>query len=334
MLKILRQGLHTSIQDQGRYGYQKYGVIVSGTMDSYAHRLANLLVGNELGEGVLEMTLLGPAILFEEDALLAITGADMQATIAGKSVPMWRPVYVKKGAVLEFKSCQTGCRSYLAVAGGFAVPKVMGSKSTYLRAELGGFKGRILRDGDVIPLGVLSEQAESMMKRFKSLQQEHPFAATTWYANKPLLPKGSETIKIRVTPGRQFIAFTSDSKEQFFREPFQVTTQSDRMGYRLSGKPLLLTKPLEMISEAVALGTVQVPPDGQPIILLADRQTAGGYPKIAQVVTVDVDLLAQTRPGQMIQFELISLAEAEQLYFEREMMLQKIKQALTLRKEL
>lgn len=334
MLKILRQGLHTSIQDQGRYGYQKYGVIVSGTMDSYAHRLANLLVGNELGEGVLEMTLLGPAILFEEDALLAITGADMQATIAGKSVPMWRPVYVKKGAVLEFKSCQTGCRSYLAVAGGFAVPKVMGSKSTYLRAKLGGFKGRILRDGDVIPLGVLSEQAESMMKRFKSLQQEHPFDATTWYANKSLLPKGSETIKIRVTPGRQFIAFTSDSKEQFFREPFQVTTQSDRMGYRLSGKPLLLTKPLEMISEAVALGTVQVPPDGQPIILLADRQTAGGYPKIAQVVTVDVDLLAQTRPGQTIQFELISLAEAEQLYFEREMMLQKIKQALTLRKEL
>lgn len=331
-MTVLRPGLLSSIQDLGRYGFQKYGVIVSGALDSYALRVANILVGNEEGQGALEMTLMGPTLRLEQDMLLAITGGDMAPAINGAAVPMWRPVYVKQGSVLAFRGSKPGCRSYLAVAGGYDIPVVMGSKSTYLRAGIGGFHGRALQQDDVLAgQNSLSEQADRLSKQLAAKLQGHAFAATAWYAAKEHIPQIAQPISVRVTCGSQYEHFTAASKAQFFGQPFQVTTQSDRMGYRLSGPVLTLSEPLEMISEAVALGTIQVPPDGNPIVLLADRQTAGGYPKIAQVAAVDVALIAQTRPGAQIKFQEISLKEAEQLYLEREGYLQQLKQAIALR---
>jgi antagonist of KipI len=331
-MTVIRPGLLSSIQDQGRYGFQKYGVIVSGVMDSYAARVANILVGNDQGEGVLEMTLMGPVLRLEQDMLIAITGGDMVPTINEVPVPMWRAVYVKQGSVLTYKGCKPGCRSYLAVAGGYDIPAVMGSKSTYLRAGIGGFAGRALQQADVLSLqNPLSTQACRLIKQLNAALTAREFTATDWCAAKAHIPDASQPITVRVTGGSQYEYFTSESKEQFFNKPFRVASQSDRMGYRLVGPELTLSQPLEMISEAVALGTIQVPPDGNPIILLADRQTAGGYPKIAQVAAVDVAIIAQTRPGEQIRFQEISLQEAERLYLEREDYLQQLGQAIALR---
>ncbi|MBP2637326.1 MAG: urea amidolyase related protein [Firmicutes bacterium] len=331
-MTVIRPGLLSSIQDQGRYGFQKYGVIVSGTMDSYALRVANILVGNEESEGVLEMTLMGPTLKLEQDMLIAITGGDMVPTINSVPVPMWRPVYVKQGSVLAFKGCRPGCRSYLAVAGGYDIPSVMGSKSTYLRAGIGGFGGRALQQDDVLPVqNSLSTRARRLLKQLSISIQDKEFAAADWCAAKAHILHSSQPITVRVTSGSQYEYFSPESKEQFFSQPFRVTPQSDRMGYRLAGPELTLSQPLEMISEAVALGTVQVPPDGNPIILLADRQTAGGYPKIAQIAAVDVAIIAQTRPGEQIRFQEISLQEAQRLYLEREEYLHQLRQAIGLR---
>lgn len=331
-MTVIRPGLLSSIQDQGRYGFQKYGVIVSGAMDSYALRVANILVGNKENEGVLEMTLMGPTLRLEQDMLIAITGGDMVPTINEVPVPMWRPVYVKQGSVLVFKGCKPGCRSYLAVAGGYDIPAVMGSKSTYLRAGIGGLEGRALLAGDVLSLqNSQSAQSCRLIKQLASELLGREFAATDWYAPKTYILDSSPSTTVRVTYGSQYEYFSPESKEQFFNQPFRVTPQSDRMGYRLAGPELTLREPLEMISEAVVLGTVQVPPDGNPIILLADRQTAGGYPKIAQVAAVDVAVIAQSRPGAQIRFQAISLQEAEQLHLEREEYLRQLRQAIALR---
>ena len=321
-IKVLTPGLLTSIQDLGRYGYQKYGVIVSGGMDAYSLRLANLLVGNEEGEAVIEMTLMGPSLLLEEDLLLAITGGDLSPTINEEPVPQGRPVLVRKGSVLKFGALKSGCRSYLAVRGGYDIPEVMGSKSTYLRAGIGGYQGRALVQGDILSLGLAcpSPFVESLVRAMGSSS----FAFPSWYVGRSYVLQKSQEYRVRVIPNSQFSLFSPDSRKQFLQQPFQVTTQSDRMGYRLSGASLQLTEPLEMVSEAVALGTIQVPPDGNPIILLADRQTVGGYPKIAQVAGVDISTLAQIKPGGKIRFEEISLAEAEGLYAAREADIQRI----------
>ncbi|AIF52276.1 biotin-dependent carboxyltransferase family protein [Pelosinus sp. UFO1] len=326
-IKVMTPGLLTSIQDLGRSGYQKYGVIVSGGMDSYSLRLANMLVGNEEGEAVLEITLVGPTLLLEEDILLAITGGDLSPTINGQPIPMGRPILVKQGSVLKFGVCQSGCRAYLAVRGGYNIPEVMGSKSTYIRAGIGGYQGRALLAGDVL----LIKEPQTDLPLLVSLSKKlgsHSFAFTSWYVGKFYTSQKSQEYIIRVMPSSQFEFFTSDSREHFFQQAFKITTQSDRMGYRLAGPRLQLAEPLEMVSEAVALGTIQVPPDGNPIVLLADRQTVGGYPKIAQVAAVDNAYLAQVKPGETIRFQEISLAEAEGLYVAREKEMEQLKIAI------
>jgi antagonist of KipI len=326
-IQVVTPGLLTSLQDLGRYGYQKYGVIVSGGMDSYSLRLANLLVGNEEGEAVLEMTLVGPTLLIEEDVLLAITGGDLSPTINSQPIPMGRPVLVKQGSILKFGACQSGCRAYVAVRGGYDIPEVMGSKSTYIRAGIGGYQGRALLAGDVLSVKLPQADLPLLASLSKKLGS-HFFVSTSWYAGKSNISQRSQEYTIRVMPSSQFEFFTSDSREQFFQQNFKITTQSDRMGYRLAGPLLQLTQPLEMVSEAVALGTVQVPPDGNPIVLLADRQTVGGYPKIAQVAGVDIANLAQIKPGGTILFQAISLAEAERLYVAREEEMEQLKVAI------
>ncbi|MEH6948026.1 biotin-dependent carboxyltransferase family protein [Bacillus sp. JJ634] len=320
-LRVIKPGLLTTIQDLGRKGFQKHGVIVSGAMDIYSLRIANLLVGNQEGEAALEVTLMGPTFKVEEDCVIAITGGDLSPTIDERTVPMWRPVYVKKGAILRFGRCKSGCRAYLSVAGGYAISEVLGSKSTYLRGQMGGYKGRALQVDDVVPFNGHS----TMLKH----EWAESFSAAKWFVHaKEFLP--SRIPVIRFLAGSQYEYFTNSSKFQFVDSLFKVSSQSDRMGYRISGPVLELQHKRDILSEAVSNGSIQVPPDGNPIILLADRQTTGGYPKIAQVITTDLSLIGQLKPGESIQFSQVTLKEAEQLYIQKEQKLKQLKVALSL----
>lgn len=323
-IKVIRPGLLASIQDLGRYGFQKYGVIISGAMDPISLRIANLLVGNEEGEAAIEVTLMGTSLLFEEDLLISITGGDLSPAIDGKAVPLWRPVYVKKGSVLQFRACKSGCRSYVAVSGGFAIPKVMNSKSTYLRGGIGGYEGRALQTDDKLHSNQLPERMISLFQQLKRKCHSRSFIATTWYVHSEHFMKTKQASIIRVIRGAEFDRFTQASQSRLFEEDFQITPKSDRMGYRMSGAILELEESFELISEAVSHGTVQVPQDGNPIILLADRQTTGGYPRIAQVATVDLPNIAQLKPGEKIQFNEITLEEAEQLYLKQEQWIEEL----------
>ncbi|MEC2072288.1 5-oxoprolinase subunit C family protein [Alkalihalophilus marmarensis] len=326
-IKVLRPGLLTTLQDLGRVGYQKYGVIVSGAMDPYSLRIANLLVGNREDTACLEMTMQGATLEVEQDTLMAITGGQLTPSIGNYQIPLWRPVFVKRGSVIRFGNCASGCRTYVAVAGGFDILPVMGSQSTYLRAKIGGLDGRALQEGDVLPVSKeLSDHAKFFMNLFKE-KAEKSFYLPDWRVRTSVTLPNKETV-IRVLPGTHYDTFTEESKERFYNDAFQISPQSDRMGYRLDGSELARSEASEVVSEAVALGTVQVPADGNPIILLADRQTTGGYPRIAQVISVDIPKLAQMKPGDSIQFSEVTLEEAQQLYMERESELKEIKMGL------
>ncbi len=331
-ITVLRPGLLTTVQDLGRYGYQRYGVIVSGAMDTYSLRVANLLIGNDEAEAGLEITLLGPVLRFESDVLVAITGGDLSPTVDDKPVPLWRPVTIQKGSILRFGHCQSGCRAYLAVAGGYQVAGVMGSKSTYLRAGIGGYQGRALQTGDVLAINPPPPVALQLSRRLSCQPVAGPVAYPAWYAGKMVYRSpDSEPVTVRVMGGSQFKEFADQSKAEFWDSVFQITTQSDRMGYRLAGPALVLREPVEMVSEAVALGTIQVPPDGKPIILLADRQTTGGYPKIGQVAQVDIARVAQLKPGGRIRFTEITVNEAARLYREQEQAIASLRMAIGLK---
>lgn len=323
MLKILKNSLQTTVQDLGRSGFQKYGVIASGAMDPYAHRLANLLVGNEEQAATLEIALVGPAIEFMEDTVIALCGGDLSPKLDGQAAPMWRMLSVKKGNTLTFGEPRIGARCYLAVAGGIDVPEVMGSRSTYLRAGIGGFQGRALKKGDEIPSGQISKQHYSSLLRNAEDESDWMLPPVRYF----------EEPVIRMMTGRHFDLFDDDSKRRIFQETFAVSSNSDRMGYRLEGPRLALETPAELISEAVAFGSVQVPADGNPIVLLADRQTTGGYPKIGQVASVDLKLISQLKPGQQLRFKEISLADAQQRWIEQEQSIRQIKAAIKLKRE-
>jgi antagonist of KipI len=329
-LTILKPGLLTTVQDLGRIKYQQHGVIVSGAMDSFSLRVANLLVGNDEAEGVLEVTLSGPTIRFEEDTLFSITGADLSPTINQQVIPLWKPILARKGSVLSFGPSKFGCRSYLAIAGGFLLEKVLGSMSTYIRAGIGGFQGRALVQGDVIRFKRPSPAAIQLIKGM-NISEGITYQATNWTINQSILSFANHKRVVRLIRGPHFDYFKKESKNSLFQEKFKVSPQSDRMGYRLTGHSLLLEKPLELLSEAVTFGTIQVPPDGNPIILLADRQTIGGYPKIGQIAAVDLSIIAQAKPGEGIFFEEITLQEAERLYIQREQELACLKAGLWLK---
>jgi len=325
-LTVLKPGLLTTIQDLGRIGYQKHGMMMSGAMDSVSLRIANLLVGNEENEGALEVTLAGPSLRFEEDTLIAITGGNLSPAINKKAIPLSRPISVRKGSVLTFGPPKYGCRSYLACAGGFLLPKVLRSMSTYLRANLGGYKGRALEQGDVIKLKTPSQLGKKLMHSLP-LPVGKDYKASRWEVNRGFKPDSSQH-EVRLIKGPHFSDFTKSSQEALWNQAFNISSQSDRMGYRLTGDPLILEKPLELLSEPVTFGTVQVPPNGEPIILLADRQTIGGYPKIAQVAAVDLPTIAQTKPGESLLFKEISLEEAEKLFLVQEREINQLKASL------
>lgn len=328
-ISVLKPGLLTTIQDSGRYGYQKYGVVVSGAMDSYDMKLANIAVGNDENEGVLEITMIGPSLKIGKGELISITGADISPTINKKKVPRGRPIYIREECILEFGSCKAGCRAYMAVSGGFNIEDVMESKSTYLRGSIGGMQGRALKKGDVIEIKGKSELAGRLINKLKESKNNKYFSAPKWYM-KNYYDKSANTDEIRVFEDMQFNRFSQKSIDDFFNDEFIVDSKSDRMGYRLSGPQIKLEENMEMVSGEVSFGTIQIPPDGNPIILLADRATAGGYPKIAHVCSCDIPKLVQLKPAEKIRFKKIKLEEADKLYIEMLIEIEEVKKSIEL----
>jgi antagonist of KipI len=329
-LEVIKPGLLTTVQDLGRPGFQHDGVMVNGPMDAAAHQLANLLVGNDDHAAALEITLHGPVLIFDRDTLVAITGADIAVTAGGVAVPSWRPVLVRGGVSLEFGECRAGCRATLAVRGGLDVPVVLGSRSTCLRSRWGGWQGRALRAGDVLPIG------ESGPVPVPGLAQQlaaggAPFVTTPWSAAHAAPPASAAMATIRVTTGRQWHEFSPEARRRFLEGIYAVGLDSDRMGCRLQGPVIARAATGDLLSEGVAFGTIQVPPDGQPIILLADRPTVGGYPKLAQAATADLALLAQRRPREHVRFALITLAQSQELCLACEHGRQTLRQSLAAR---
>ncbi len=307
-LKIKNPGLLTTIQDFGRIGYQQYGVPVAGAMDSYAMQLANILVGNDRNDAVIEMTFVGPEIEFNLNTTIAITGADMSPNINGSLIEMYKTINVNKGDILKFNAVKQGCRAYLSICGGLDIPNIMESKSTYLRANIGGFEGRKLRVGDEIYV-----KARKNVRRVNT--REIP---------KELIPQYKNEVAARVILGPEDKRFTNQGIETFFEDEYKITNQSDRMGYRLDGKKIEHKDGADIISGGIALGAIQVPGHGQPIIMMADRQTTGGYTKIANVISVDIPYLAQLKPGDKIKFKETTLDEAHKLIKQREEKLTKL----------
>ncbi len=311
-LEVLQPGPFTTVQDLGRYGYQKYGVSISGAMDKFALRVANLLVGNEEGDAAMEATVGGPKLKALQNLRVACTGAGLCPAINGKPAPMWRVLEIQKGEIISFGPPQNGCRAYVAVAGGIDIPLVMGSRSIHTRSNLGG-NGRALIKGDIIK------------RKDSGIRIQVP---ATWSLPEGLIPVYGKNWQVRVILGPQNDYFTSRGIDTFLNSEYIITPQSDRMGYRLKGPQIGHKAGADILTDATPPGSIQVPGDGMPIILLADGQTTGGYSKIAVVTSADQDLLAQARPGDKVRFQRVTITEAHRLFKEMEKKIQKIKSAL------
>jgi len=323
-MRVLRPGLLTTVQDCGRRGFQKHGVVAGGALDDVALRIANLLVGNDDCAAGLECTLTGPDLEITSDTVLALGGADLSAVIDGLPVPVWRPFLARAGSRVHFGAARSGARCYLAISGGIDVPVVLGGRGTDLRACMGGVDGRALLANDNISSGAASPLAEAIAALLQS-------QAAHWSAGRSVRPGYSAEPVVRVLPGAEQGLFQSKSVHALMNEPFEVTAQSNRMGYRMAGPSLELRGwQSEMISSPVTAGTIQVPSGGAPILLMADRQTTGGYPRIAHVITVDLPLLAQAPPGTMIRFASTTLEEAHAALRARERNIRQMREAIRL----
>ena len=299
-ITVLSPGLLTTVQDMGRVGYQQFGVSVSGVMDPRSAALANVLAGNGPGEAVLECTMMGPKLRFDRACVIAITGGDLGPTLDGQPVPGYRALAVRAGQVLGFTAPKTGCRAFIAFSGGLDIPLVMGSRSTDLKARLGGLQGRKLEKGDAIGFRAPVEALPRMEDR--ALRPE--------FAPQPVYT-------LRVVLGPQDDAFTQDGLRTFLTGAYTVTPEFDRMGCRLSGPAIQHRQTADIISDGIAFGAVQVPSSGAPIIMLADRQTTGGYTKIANVITADFRILAQLKAGDKVRFAEVSVEEAQNILLAR-----------------
>jgi biotin-dependent carboxylase-like uncharacterized protein len=300
VFRVVKPGFFSSMQDFGRFGFQRFGVPVSGAMDKYAFVCANALVGNATNEACLEVTILGPELEVLNPVQVAVAGANFSVFVDGEVAPMWEMLNVKKGDVIAFHgNAESGCRAYLAVRGGIDVPVVLGSRSTYVRGGFGGYEGRGLRAGDVLRAFAPSQP----LKEKRLLPAE-------------LVPKYEDEFVIDVVLGPQEDMFTVEAVEAFLSQVYTLTTESDRMGYRLDGAIVRHKGATEIVTDALIPGAVQVPGSGEPIVLMADAQTTGGYPKIATVTTPDVSRLGQAGPGDKILFRKVSLTEARARYLE------------------
>lgn len=290
-------GILTTVQDEGRFGYQAFGVSTSGAMDSKAFHIANILVGNDRKEGALEMTFMGPTLKFTEDNIIALTGGDLTAKLDGAPVPMYCAVLVKKGQTLSFAGARNGFRGYIAFAGGLDIPEMMGSKSTLLRNHVGGYKGRKLEKGDEIGFVAPKTELSNMGDR---------------HVQGDVYPK--KEIVVRVVLGPQDDEFTEAGIKSFFWNSGVITSEFDRMGCRIEREPVEHKGNGNINTDGISLGSIQVPTNGKPIIMLSDRQSTGGYAKIGTVISVDLSKIAQSQPGMKIRFIQVSLDTAQDLY--------------------
>ncbi len=302
----------TTVQDLGRGAQAPLGVSPSGAMDSLALRLANVLVSNDEQAAGLEITLSGPELLFPSDAVVAVTGALASIEIDGIRHEPWTSFLVEAGSRLSIGGCLSGCRAYLAVQGGIDVPIVMGSRSTFIRGGYGGMEGRALRAGDRLPIGRAHKLGRGIVRR-----RIPPRYIPDYAVSRP----------IRFIPGPQAEYFLGEAVDMLASSVFKVTPQSDRMGYRLMGRPLERREKGEMLSDFIVPGAIQVPPDGQPIILMADCQVTGGYPKIGVAASVDLSYAAQKKPGDTISFCAIGVKEAQALWRQREQLMKRFRLA-------
>lgn len=291
-LKIINPGLFTTVQDLGRYGYESYGFTPAGVMDYESYYLANALLGNDYNCGVLELTLYGITFEVLHSTSMSSAGAEMELTINEEPFDTGTAVDLVKGDIVKFGGVKKGARTYIAFSGGLDLPKELGSYSTHTRSKMGGYKGRVLKAGDILPV--------------KGKTVEHNFPVIT----KVL----TEDTEIRFIPGQQNDRFDSVNKRIFTESEYTLTKDSDRMGCRLEGPAVESADDDDILSEPTQFGSIQVPKNGQPIVLLADRQTAGGYKKIGTVAKVDLPKIAQKKPGEKITFTEVSVDEASQLY--------------------
>jgi antagonist of KipI len=318
---VTRAGFLTSVQDLGRTGFREFGVSTSGALDPFALRVANLLVGNDEGTAGLEITLGGLQLRFNDERIAAWCGGEFDVRIGSRPLPAGHVAHLQAGDECKFGRARIGCRCWLAISGGVDVPIVLGSRSTDLRANFGGFAGRALRDGDQLPLGEFRRSQTAATERISSWTAPHDWVS----------PAKRKSV-LRFVRGVDWHRFTALTLQRLTSEAFDVSPNSDRMGVRFDGPELKRADQGDLISEAVAPGTIQVPPSAKPILLLGDCQTIGGYPKIGHVITVDLGIAAQLRTGDRVHFSEVSLAEAHRLLLERERDLERFRIGLNLQR--
>lgn len=299
-LTVVKPGFMTTVQDLGRAAAH-IGVPRGGAMDRYALAAANRLVNNSMGAAGLEFVLEAPVLLVERDCLIAAAGGGFRLIVNGEDFPLWMAIFARRGSTIRLEEDENGTWGYLAVSGGLDVPPVMGSRGTYLRAGLGGWQGRTLHSGDRLPLG--AQRSGDLSRHGGRLL---PVDCLPGYHPNPT---------IRCIQGAQWDAFTEAGQATFCANAYQLTMTADRMGYRLEGAPVGHVRGADILSEGMAVGAVQVPVNGQPIVMMSDCQTAGGYTKIGVVILADQPVLAQCRPGESsIRFEMVEIETAQQAY--------------------
>jgi antagonist of KipI len=316
---VQRGGFLTSVQDLGRTGFRQFGVSTSGALDSFALRVANLLVGNDESAAGLEITLGGLHLRFGDERIVAWCGGEFDVQIGSRTLPAGHMARLQAGDELKFGRAEIGCRCWLAISGGIDVPVVLGSRSTDLRANFGGLEGRTLRDDDVLSLG-----------EFRRSQTAATGAISPWTAPHDWASPARREPILRFVRGADWDRFNAPTLQRLTSEAFSVSPDSDRMGVRFDRPELKREDKIDLISEAVAPGTIQVPPNGKPILLLGDCQTIGGYPKIAHVITVDLAIAAQLRAGDQVRFSEVSLADAHRLFLEFQRELERFRIGLSL----
>jgi antagonist of KipI len=321
---VVRAGFLTTVQDLGRSGFRQFGVSTGGALDLHAMRVANSLVGNDEKAAGLEITQGNIRLRFQDERIISWCGGDYESRVASYSIPAGHSTVVSAEEELFIAGPRAGCRGWVAISGGIAVPPVLGSRSTDLRAKFGGFDGRAVRDGDLLALEGNSLLANGWINNLRA-QRVAP-----WSAPRPWSQTASASPILHIIRGTDWNRFNDVTIRRFTNETFPVSPDSDRMGVRFEGPSLSRTDNVDLISEAVAPGTIQVPPNGKPILLLGDCQTIGGYPKIAHVITVDFPAAVQLRGGDNVRFSEVSIADAHQLLLQRERELERFRIGLSL----
>lgn len=321
-VRVIKAGVLDTLQDLGRYGWQHLGINPGGAMDKRSAQVANILVGNNRADAVIEFHFPAAELFFEEPALIAIYGADFSAHINAEEIPFGQPVLINKYSILQFYGIKKGARAYLAVHGGFDIPQWLNSYSTHLKASAGGYKGRALQKEDEIAIRTIPAPLSTLLGK-----QE--FFILPWKADAAKEATKEETILL--LEGNEWNRLTNESKQKVLTQSFIITPQSDRMGYRLKGERLTVKDNSEIISSAVSFGTIQLLPDGQLIVLMADHQTTGGYPRIAHVISASHSPLAQIKAGEKIRFSFTTQKAAEELLLNQQQHLQQLQNACTFR---